>query len=106
TYAKRSGRRGVLIEKPGSLKLPAENPSTRRMNGDRESDLGPQPDSRRAHERRPSCGPLDHPADPEDGRPAAGSAAPDLVRDLPPCALGSDCRCRFLHDRGVEVAAE
>ena len=44
--------------------------------------MGLHADPRRAEERRPPGGALDHPADPESGGPAARPAAPDVVADV------------------------
>jgi len=94
TDASPPGRRGVLLE-------------IRRLvvrMGRGKSDVGVHADPGRAQERRPPRGPLDDSADPEGGGLAAGSAAPDIVADVSPRALGRDRRIGFLHHRSLDVA--
>ena len=52
-------------------------------------DLGLHADPRRAEERRPSRGPLDHRAHPEGARPAARAGAADLVADVSRARIGA-----------------
>ena len=63
TYGRKPGRRGVL----------ARDSAACRADGGGESDVGLHADPRRAEERRPPRGPLDHSADPEGGGLAARS---------------------------------
>jgi hypothetical protein len=58
TYARRSGRHGVLLEIRHLV-----------VRSDGESDVGLHADPGRAEECRPWRGPLDHSPDPEGGRP-------------------------------------
>jgi transposase InsO family protein len=57
----------------------------------------------RLHDRT-SCRTVDHRANSQGARAAAGAAATDVVADLPPGARGCDRWCWFLHDRGLDVA--
>ncbi len=82
TYARRPGRRSVLVE-------------IRR--------LVVHAAPRRAEERGAPRGTIDDSAHPEGGGPSASTAAADLVADVLESALGPH-RCRFLHDRSLELA--
>src|SRR4029453_7325856 len=83
---------------------PCRNPTARGPDGGRESDVGLHADPRRAQERWPPRGPLDHSADPESGGPAAGPAAADLVADVLEGSLGCDRRGGLLYDGSVDLA--
>jgi len=52
----------------------------------------------------PSRGPLDDRPDSQNARRFARAGAPYVVSDVPPRAVGSDRRGRFLHDGGLDVA--
>ena len=96
-------RKWTYAESPDGA-VCGRDPSARRADGRGESDVGLHADPRRAEERRPSRGPLDHSADPEGRRAAAGPAAPDVVADVSASALGRDRRRGFLHDGSLDVA--
>ena len=54
-------------EETRTARCAVRDPSSRRPDGDGESDMGLHADPGRARERRSSRGPLDHSADPESG---------------------------------------
>jgi hypothetical protein len=82
TYGRSAGPRGVLVEiRRLVVRMATENPTWGYT------------DPGRAQERWPSRRSLDDSAHPEGGWATASAAAPDLVADLSPGALGRHC-CR------------
>ena len=94
TYARKSGRPGVLLEiRQLVVRMATEK-----------ADVGLHADPGSAEERGPLRRPFDHSTDPEGGGTAAGAPTAGLVAHVFESALGRDCRRRLLHDRSVDVA--